>query len=229
MNQHKLDIEHMNKPFFFDEKRLYKVVGENSRRAREIAGLTRRDAQTRVWGNGNGIDKVPSNIISIHEDGNKKIDLATIYRMCIEYGCSADYLLGLSNEFERDLAASYNGLVFNSVRGSVLEATARICDNLNGLLDRLPPFQGELLRSSAKNVVETMERLQKNDEFSTKYPDLTDAVYDLREKVQMFDLYFAKQMRIMELNMLDQIHHKDDEAASVTMTDYQDLPKSVKY
>ena len=102
-------------------------------------------------------------------------------------------------------------------------------DNLNGLLDRLPPFQGELLRSSAKNVVETMERLQKNDEFSTKYPDLTDAVYDLREKVQMFDLYFAKQMRIMELNMLDQIHHKDDEAASVTMTDYQDLPESEKY
>ena len=227
MTQHELNADIKNTRPFFDEKRLYKVVGENSRRAREIAGLTRRDAYTRVWGN--DIDEMPPNIISIHEDGNKKIDLATIYRMCIEYGCSADYLLGLSNEFERDLAASYNGLVFNSVRGSVLEATARICDNLNDLLDRLPPFQGELLRSSAKNVVETMERLQKNDEFSTKYPDLTDAVYDLREKVQMFDLYFAKQMRIMELNMLDQIHHKDDEAASVTMTDYQDLPKSVKY
>lgn len=49
------------------------------------------------------------------------------------------------------------------------------------------------------------------------------------KRYRCFDLYFAKQMRIMELNMLDQIHHKDDEAASVTMTDYQDLPKSVKY
>lgn len=227
MNQHKLDIEHMNKPFFFDEKRLYKVVGENSRRAREIAGLTRRDAQKRVWGD--GIDKMPPNIISIHEDGNKKIDLVTIYRMCIEYGCSADYLLGLSNEFERDLAASYNGLVFNSVRGSVLEATTRICDNLNGLLDRLPPFQGELLRSSAKNTIEVINPLRGDASFTETYPTLLDAVDDLREKVQMFDLYFAKQMRIMELNMLDQIHHKDDEAASVTMTDYQDVPNSLKY
>ena len=45
---------------------------------------------------------------------------------------------------------------------------------------------------------------------------------------KMFDQYFAKQMRIMELNMLDQINHKDDEAASVTMTHYQDVPKPEK-
>jgi len=32
----------------------------------------------------------------------------------------------------------------------------------------------------------------------------------------------------MELNMLDQINHKDDEAASVTMTHYQNVPKPEK-
>ena len=227
MTQHELNADIKNTRPFFDEKRLYKVVGENSRRAREIAGFTRRDAQVRIWGN--NANEIQPNHLAIHEDGNKKIDLATLYRLCIEYGCSADYLLGLSNEFERDLAASYNGLVFNSVRGSVLEATTRICDNLKGLLDRLPPFQGELVRSSAKNTIDVINHLRGDASFTETYPTLLDAVDDLREKVQMFDLYFAKQMRIMELNMLDQIHHKDDEAASVTMTDYQDVPNSLKY
>ena len=44
MTQHELNADIKNTRPFFDEKRLYKVVGENSRRAREIAGLTRRDA-----------------------------------------------------------------------------------------------------------------------------------------------------------------------------------------
>lgn len=219
-------MSNTDKEPFFCEKRLYKVVGENSRRAREIAGLSRREAQARVW-RYNNVNMHP-NRISEHEGGDKKIDLKTVFRMCIEYGCSADYLLGLSNEFERDLAASYNGLVFNSVRGSVLEATEQICNNLNGILSRLPPFQGELLRSSAKNTVEAMDRVSGNLVFQGAYPDLVEAVEDLREKVKMFDQYFAKQMRIMELNMLDQINHKDDEAASVTMTHYQDVPKPEK-
>ena len=73
-----------------------------------------------------------------------------------------------------------------------------------------------------------MDRVSGNLVFQGAYPDLVEAVEDLREKVKMFDQYFAKQMRIMELNMLDQINHKDDEAASVTMTHYQDVPKPEK-
>ncbi|MCO8088204.1 helix-turn-helix domain-containing protein [Acinetobacter indicus] len=202
---------------FFDEKRLNQVVGENCRRAREIAGLTRKEAQNRIFRYKN--EDMSANRISEIETGGRKVDLKLLYRIATEYGCSVDYLLGLSNEFERNLAASYTGMVFNSIRGTALEMTERICMQMSEAIRCLPQFQGELLRCSSKNVVDIVDRLSHDLAFRGNYPELMDAVLDLRSKVQGFDQYFAKQMRIIELNMLEQLHHRDDEMASRAMAD----------
>lgn len=221
-----MNMQTEDKEAFFDEKRLITVVGINCLRAREIAGLTRKEAQARIFRYKNP-DMFANRICEI-ETGNKKIDLKILYRMCVEYSCSADYLLGLSNDFERNLASSYSGMVFNSVRGSVLEMTERVCTQMSEIVRFLPPFQGELLKNSAKNTVDTIDQHLHDLAFKGSYPDIVDAYNDLKAKVQMFDTFFAKQMRIMELNMLDQLNHKDDELSSRTMTDYTALPEPEK-
>lgn len=220
------DMVDEDKDSFFDEKRLYKVVGINAERARQIAGLSRKEAQQKIWRYKNP-DMHPNRISEL-ETGNKKIDLKTFYRISVEYGCSPDYLLGLSDEFERNTAASYTGMVFNSVRGSVLEATDRICQQMSQVVRYLPPFQGELLRSSSRNMLDAIDRYSQDLAFRAGYPELIAQASELREAIQSFDMYLSKQMRIIELNMMDQIHHRDDEMSNRNMTEYEDVPRSEK-
>ena len=204
----------------FCEKRLYQVVAHNARRAREVNGFSRKTAQQRLFRYSN--PNMHANRISEVEGGNKRIDLKLLYRMCIEYNVTSDFLLGLSDEFERNEAAAYNGLIMNSVRGTVMEMTERVCMKMSGLMRHLPPFQGEALRSTAKDLLAVIDRLKLDMVFRSHYGELIDAAEEMRESVQNFDRYVARQMRIMESNMMDQIDAIDEKETHRSMVSFDE-------
>lgn len=213
-----------NLPF---EKKLYKAVAYNLKLAREISGLTLRQAQTAIWGYRNEV--MFANRVSEMESGNKKIELKTIFKACEVYGVSADFVLGFSDEFERDnLAAKQAGMVFQSIRGSVLEATEQICMNVTNSITRLPKFQGEMLKTSARQFVDIFERHSHDLAFRGQYSDMVESALELKKNVVMFELYVAKQQRQLELSMMSLLENEDDETSSRKLTQHIEMKKPEK-
>ena len=209
------------------EKRLYKTVAHNCKLAREIANFSRIEAQNAIWQYEN--DKMFPNRISELESGNKKIELKIIFKMAEVYGCSVDFLLGFSDEFERNnLAAKQAGLVFQSVRSSVLEATEQLCMNVSKSITHLPPFQGELLKTSARNAVDVFSRHAHDLVFKAQYPDVLEAMKELQKNVVMFEKLFARQMRQIELSMMTLLENDEDVTSSMKMTQCVEMRKPEK-
>lgn len=209
------------------DRRLYKVVAHNAKLAREISGLTRKEVMKAVWGYRN--EDMFANRVSELESGDKKIELKTLFKLCEIYGCSADFLLGFSEEFERNnLAAQHSGMVFQSIRSSVLEATEQICLNVSKSIAHLPPFQGELLKNSSKQLTELIEKHSHDLAFKGQYSDVVDAAKELKKNVVMFEMFFAKQMRHMELAMMSLLESDGDEMASMRMTQQLEFRKPEK-
>lgn len=213
-----------NLPF---EKKLYKVVAYNLKLARDIAGLTRIEAQNSIWQYSN--DKMFANRVSEMESGNKKIELKTIFKACETYGCSADFILGFSDEFERDnLAAKHAGMVFQSIRGSVLEATEQICINISKSITQLPKFEGEMLKTSAKQFIDILEQHSHDLASKGKYLDLLQAANELKKNVVQFEIFMAKQQRQLELSMMNLLENEDDEISNRKLTRYIEMKKPEK-
>ncbi len=209
------------------DRRLYKVVAYNAKLAREIAGINRKDAMQLIWAYRN--DKMFPNRVSELESGDKKIELKTVFKLCEAYGCSADFILGFSDEFERNnLAAKYSGMVFQSVRSSVLEATEQLCMNVSQSIKHLPPFQGELLKNSAKQLTEVIKKHSHDLAFKAQYADVLEAAKELEKNVAMFEMFFAKQMRQMELSMMNLLENNGDEMSSLKLTQNIEFKRSEK-
>lgn len=207
------------------DKRLYKVIAHNCKLAREIAGLTRIEAQNAIWEYKN--DKMFPNRISELESGDKKIELKTIYKLCEVYACSPEFIFGFSDEFElNNLAAKQSGAVFQSVRSAVLEATEQLCSNVSKAITHLPPFQGEMLKSSARKAVDAFEAHSHDLAFKAQYGDVLEVMKDLKKNVAMFEMYFAKQMRQVELSMWNLL--EDDTESSMKLTKHFDVRKPEK-
>lgn len=209
------------------DKRLYRVIAHNCKLAREIAGLSRIEAQNAIWQYKN--DKMFPNRISELESGDKKIELKTIYKLCEVYGCSPEFIFGFSDEFElHNMAAKHSGMVLQSVRGAVLEAAEQICMNVSKSITHLPPFQGEMLKSSARKAVDIFDTHSHDLVFKSQYGDVLEVMKDLKKNVAMFEMFFAKQMRQMELSMMSLLQDGDDDEASMKLTKHVELRKPEK-
>lgn len=198
----------MKKSNAFNEAEFFKVVGSNCRSVREMNGYTRHDVMQKVWAYNN--KQQFNNRVSELENGSKKIDVATLYRFCVEMNCSADFILGLSNEVETDnLEAKMSGRLYQSLRSSVLEATDEICQSLSKSIRYLPPYQGELLKTSAQAVINQVERLSHDLAFRGQHADFIDSVMELKNHVIAFDRYTSRQIRQMEMSMMNLIDSED--------------------
>jgi transcriptional regulator with XRE-family HTH domain len=183
------------------EKQIRSVVGHNAKIAREIAGLTCKEAQKLIWGYKN--EDMFANRISELESGRMKIELKIVHKLCEVYGCSADFIFGFSEEFEReDLVTKRTGLVFQSVQSAVLENTRVVCEQMSRALNNLPPMQGELLKGAARAVVDNVNDLRHDLAFRGQYPQLIDLTDEMSRRIVQFDTMLAKQMRYIEMSYM---------------------------
>ena len=192
-----------------EEKELFQVVGHNCKLAREINGTTRAQLQDDVWGYEN--NQKHANRVSELESGNKRIELITLYRVCKTLGVSADFILGFSDDYEREnLEAKTAGLVFYFFCSSVLEATDNICLTMSRAIQSLPSFQGEVLKSQAKHVVELVDKRSHDLMWCADNKDLVEAVQDLKTQIINFDKFFARQMRLIDVASMSQLESSDE-------------------
>lgn len=192
-----------------EELELFRVIGHNCKTVRVTNGMTRASVMRTIWNYEN--NQKFNNRVSELESGTKKIDVHTLYRFCVEMNCSADYLLGLSTEMESDnLEAKTAGRIFQSIRSAVLDATDDICTSVSKTIRHLPPYQGELLKSSARNVIDIVLELKHDLAFRGQYGELIDAVQELNNNVMGFERYTSRQLRQVELSMIDILDDDDD-------------------
>ena len=199
----------------FDDVKFRRLIGQNAYKAREVAGLTPKEAQALIFNYSN--KQMSANRISEIESGAKTIDAKILYKMALTYGCSVDYLMGLNSDIDSNIAAIHNGIVHQSVRGTMLEVGDRITASMTQLMRYLPPFQGELVVASAKKLVDEVKKQKHDIAFRGSYMELIDKALQLEENVRRFDVYMARQMRLLELNMIEQID-AIEQGALQTMT-----------
>ncbi|MBJ9425192.1 helix-turn-helix domain-containing protein [Acinetobacter seifertii] len=185
-----------------DKDKLNRMIGENCRRARDWAGLSRAKAMQLIFGYSN--EKQLNRIVEI-EKGSKPISAQTLYKISLAYKCSIDFLFGISNEIEPDLAASHNGLILDTMRCTALEAADQISMVLTKTMERLPKFQGAMLHVAAKNLVKEVNKHKHDMAFTGLYPELLLMSNDLENHVRAFETMTAKYQRALELNMIEQI------------------------
>lgn len=192
-----------------EEKQLFQVIGNNTRLARNLSGMTRAQLMDLVWSYSN--NQKFANRVSELEGGEKRIELITFYRICKALDVSADYLLGLSEDYERDnLESKVSGRIFQSIRSTVLESTDQICMNVAKSIRHLPPYQGELLKSKARAVCDTFDRYSHDLVFQGQYKELLEAISEMKSAAADFDKYFARQMRQIEMSMMTMLEDPDE-------------------
>lgn len=193
-----------------EERALFQVVGYNCKISRELSGLTRADVMNDVWSYEN--NQKHANRVSELESGNKRIELVTFYRLCKALNVSADFLLGLSEDFEVDnLEAKVAGRIFQSIRSSVLDSTEQLCTNVAQSIRYLPPYQGEMLKTKAKAAVEIFNKHSHDLVFQEQYGDVVHAMRELQQGVMDFDKFFARQMRQIEMSMMNALDNDETE------------------
>lgn len=209
----------------FDEQKLWKVIGHNAKKAREFAGLTRGEAQALIFNYKN--KEMHANRISEIESGNKKIDTKILYKMAVTYQVSMDYIMGLSCDPEFNMAASHNGLLHESMRGMMLEIGDKLTGSLHALMQYFPPFQGEVLNTKAKQLIDAIKPHQHNLVFKSEYPQIIDATYNLLNAVRDFETYKARQCRLIEMQMVTHLDEVENKLVA-TMSNTQNTVKSEK-
>lgn len=185
-----------------DDVALIRIVGENARRAREWAGFSRLEVMQKVF---NYQDGKSTNRICEIENGYKAISIGTLHKLCLFYQCSADFLLGFSNEIEPNLAASHNGLIVESMRAAGLEMADRISLSLTKSLKYLPRLEGLLLANSSKRTYQLISKYLDEPTFIRNYPDIVSAAKEMNENIMQFEITLAKYLRFIEMSAIQAI------------------------
>jgi hypothetical protein len=196
-----------------DKERLQRLIGENCKRARLWHGMTRFEAMHLIFGYKD--EKQLNRIVEL-EKGSKPISTHTLYKVSLAYKCSIDFLFGISNEIEPNLAASHNGLILETMRSTALEVADVISHSMSKTMQNLPRFQGAMLHMAAKNLVKEILMHTNDLAFSGVYGDLIEGAHELQTHVIAFETMMAKYQRAIELNMVEHVEGYEKMNLSIT-------------
>lgn len=179
------------------DKRMNKVIGQNLKTARKIANKTTKEVMRAVW----GADPSSSNLNRISEIENGL--LAPSHSVLVElaelYGCSLDYIFGLSPEFEQDLAAGKTGLIITAMRETGLDMADSLSRALVRLADNMPPLVGQSLLDASKKCVHEFERCKHDLVFTTHYAAFFESFGELQAQTINFDRHIARTLRLVDV------------------------------
>ncbi|WP_417211982.1 helix-turn-helix transcriptional regulator [Acinetobacter venetianus] len=179
------------------DRRMAKVVGANLKVARKIANKTSKEIMRTVW----KADENSKNLnrISEIENGLQLPSFSVLVELAELYGCSLDYIFGLSPEYERDLTASKTGLIITAMRETGLDMADSLSKALIRLTDNMPPLVGQSLLDAAKKCVHEFERCKHDLIFLEHYSDFFEAFSELQKTTRDFDRQIARTLRLADV------------------------------
>lgn len=204
---------------FANKDQIWKLIGINCKAARDVAGLSKDEAVKRIWGTGNYRHNYK--FLVDMERGSKNFSLITLIKFATVYECSLDFLVGISDEIDKNLVSSQNGLIVQSMRSAALELVDRVSEQLTKMLQHLPNCHGEMLNTISKKLVGSVQKVQHNYVFKEKHSAVLEAVIELNEQVRIFETTIARINRYVEINMIQQI--EEYEKVGLRITDRKEL------
>lgn len=179
------------------DKKMAKVIGHNLKVARKLDNKTTKEVMRAVW----AADPSSNNLnrISEIENGLTMPSPSVLVELVELYGCSLDYIYGLSPEFERDPTTGRTGLIITSMRETGLDIGDAISRALVRLADNLPPLVGQSLLDAAKKCVHEFERCQHDLVFTSHYAQFFEAFNELRACTIAFDKQIARTLRLVDV------------------------------
>lgn len=179
------------------DKNINKVIGHNLRTARKIANKTTKEVMRTIW----GADPTSNNLnrISEIENGLLAPSNSVLVELAELYGCSLDYIYGLSPEFERDLSAGKTGLIITAMRETGLDMADSLSKALVRLADNMPPLVGQSLLDASKKCVHEFERCRHDLIFLSRYSDFFEAFAELQKQTLAFDRQIARTLRLVDV------------------------------
>lgn len=179
------------------DKNMYKVIGRNLKTARQIANKSTKEVMRQIW----NVDPSSTNLnrISEIENGLMAPSFSVLVELAQLYGCSLDYIFGLSPEFEQDLAAGKTGLIITAMRETGLDMADSLSRALVRLVDNLPPLVGQSLLDASKKCVHEFERCKHDLIFVTHYSSFFEAFAELQNQTIAFDRHIARTLRLVDV------------------------------
>lgn len=178
------------------DKNVMKVIGNNLKTARKVSNKTTKEVMRTVW----GVDAQSTNLnrISEIENGLQAPSFSILVELAELYGCSLDYIFGLSPEFERDLSAGKTGLIITAMRETGIDMADSLTKALLRLVDNMPPLVGQSLLDAAKKCVHEFERCRHDLIFTEKYAEYFEAFSELHARTIEFDRHIARTLRLVD-------------------------------
>ena len=186
----------MIKRVFFtkrDVQDINKVVGLNLRAARDNSGMSMGEVMEAVWGVTNN-----KNRICEIERGKKNLTLVDMLLFQELYGCSLDYLCGLSVAPEVDSLAGTVNHAFNQSQAMIDMLTQNMAGVLVNHIKSVAKDDSLALLDSAKNLVAVIQ-----DELGGKVPSpaLSKALRDTSDTVRSIESAQKKQNLAVKTQM----------------------------
>lgn len=183
-----------------------RTIGKNLATARKLAGMSQSDVMVKVWG---GDDPRQKNRISEIEHGADTLpDAELLCELCITYGVSADYILGLSVEPEIDMTAGRMGVMYNGLRSTLSEQLESVVMELSRLgatqLANTPKPSMMGIIQAAKDVIREMDQHKRNLPV-----ELVQQIALLGQEVRHCEQQIAVSMRKYEMAVNDIVERPD--------------------
>lgn len=181
------------------------MIGHNLARARLLSGLSQSDVMCRIWQQDNPAQR---NRISEIESGSTLPDAELLLNLCMLYGVSADYVIGLSVEPEIDATAGRMGMLYNGM-------SEIASDLLRGVVEQLArngaQYMAKMPKPASIGVLDTGKKVWSTYQNHKKgvSPELGAAIFEMAKELRMFDQSIAISMRNYEMAMTECIDRPD--------------------
>jgi plasmid maintenance system antidote protein VapI len=154
------------------------------------------------------------NRICEYETGAQRPSVETIYRLAKVLGCSADYLLGLSAEYETNLDTARYGAMYSMLQDTSKHINQTIATMMMVQLRKVPTSLTCTLMAQADDVDYYLGNIRQHTAFDKKVPgaaNLISAVENLSRTADKMRKQLQEQMRSLERAVQDS--HLNDDAA----------------
>jgi transcriptional regulator with XRE-family HTH domain len=167
------------------------VVGPRLCAAREIAGLSQTAAAT-------GLGYATPAQLNQHEQGRRLMPLPELIRAAEIYGTSVEYLVGTTNEPERDPARALRAAAVRGLRGMLDGMAERMTDEIGRFAALCGPdaTNARAVLAAGTKLLDALGFIQRNPEFDDLPGGATvvrvarefeDRLRDVREAIARFD------------------------------------------
>ncbi|MDO5769965.1 MAG: helix-turn-helix transcriptional regulator [Psychrobacter sp.] len=190
------------------------MLGNNLKIARKAASMSQTDVMRILW----GVENNRNRICEI-ETGKKDISVLDFMLLQDLYKVSADYLLGLSVEYEVDALAGTVNHIVNQSTGLIEQMTSEFSKVLVNHLKKVSKGDNEALLEASKRLWSAIFKYIPSEDIPT---DVAQAMSEVASVIRHIEISKARQQMQVETQMM-QIKERMDKQDKHMMI--SDLPR----